>query len=182
MNGNGALGFAILTNRENYLKAIKEGKNKIYNMDDYCEVPSMERRIVMEYLKGTEYSVDVYIHNGKVIVAVPRERTQVSNGIVLDGTVVFNEELIQAATEITECVATSGFINLQFITTDDGYQLTDINARFGGSHVMSLGAGVNFPYLFLQYELLGEHVTVNPQWNTRMIRYRDHYFIPDEEV
>ncbi|WP_100009786.1 ATP-grasp domain-containing protein [Lentibacillus sediminis] len=177
VTGNGSMGFAVLTDRDNYLQAIEKGQNRIYNIADYLDVPSNERRIVMEYLDGKEHSVDVFIHEGEVITAVPRERTHVSNNIVLDGKVVFHKDLIEAATVITKAMATSGFINLQFITTDDGYKLTDVNARFGGSHVMSLGAGVNFPYLFLQYNVLGETETVNPVWNTRMVRYRDHYFI-----
>ncbi|MFB5663494.1 ATP-grasp domain-containing protein [Alteribacillus sp. HJP-4] len=136
--------------------------------------------MVMEYLDGNEYSVDVYIHDGKVITAVPRKRTGVSSGIVLDGTVVHNKMLIEAAEKITEAIAESGFLNLQFFINDHGCKLTDVNARFCGSQVMSLGANVNFPYLFLQYNLLGEYVSVNPRWNTRMIRYRENLFVYDD--
>ncbi|MFC3040092.1 ATP-grasp domain-containing protein [Virgibacillus xinjiangensis] len=177
VTGNGSLGFAILTNRDNFLKAIKSGKSKIYNIDDYCAIDSSDRRIIMDYLDGREYSVDIFLHRGEVVTAVPRERSQVSNGIVLDGTVVKKQDLIEASISISERLADSGFINLQFIETDDGFKLTDVNARFGGSHVMSLGAGVNFPYLFLQYNILGEQPKVEPNWNTRMIRYREHFFV-----
>lgn len=180
ISGYGALGFAILTDRPTYLKALKEGKSKIVNIDDYCDIPSTDRRLAMEYLGGTEYSVDVFVHNGKVVVAVPRERTGVSSGIVLDGKVIYNEELIQAATAITECLVTDGFINLQFFSSDEGYKLTDINARFCGSQVMGLGAGVNFPYLFVQYNVLGEKEKVTPRWNTRMIRFRDHFYVYED--
>ncbi|RAZ69369.1 ATP-grasp domain-containing protein [Planococcus maitriensis] len=180
INGYGALGFAMLTNRENYLRALKEGKSKIVNIDDYADIPSADRRIVMEYLGGTEYSVDVFMHQGEVVTAVPRERTGVSNGIVLDGKVVHNEELIEAAAEISKVLVTDGFINLQFFSTASGYRLTDVNARFCGSQVMSLGAGVNFPYLFIQYKLLGEREEVSPRWNTRMIRFRDHFYVYED--
>ncbi|RNF41153.1 ATP-grasp domain-containing protein [Planococcus salinus] len=180
ISGYGALGFAVLTDRPTYLQALKEGKNKIVNIDDYVDIPSTDRRIAMEYLGGTEYSVDVFVHNGKVVVAVPRERTGVSSGIVLDGKVIYNEQLIKAATDITESMVTDGFLNLQFFSSEDGYKLTDINARFCGSQVMGLGAGVNFPYLFLQYQVLGEYEKVTPRWNTRMIRFRDHFFVYED--
>lgn len=180
VTGYGSMGFSIVTNRENYLTALRAGKNKYVNIDDYCDLDSDARRIAMEYLAGKEYSVDVLLHNGKVVVAVPRERTGVSSGIVLDGKVVCNEALIEAATRITEKLASNGFLNLQFFKTDDGYKLTDVNARFCGSQVMSLGAGVNFPYLYLQYNVLQEYVEVQPRWNTRMIRYRDHFFIHED--
>ncbi|TWT07928.1 ATP-grasp domain-containing protein [Planococcus sp. CPCC 101016] len=180
VTGYGSMGFSVVTNRKNYLAALKAGKNKYVNVDDYCDLDSNDRRIAMEYLAGKEYSVDVLIHNGKVVTAVPRERTGVSSGIVLDGKVVYNEELIEGATRITEILADNGFLNLQFFKTSDGYKLTDVNARFCGSQVMSLGAGVNFPYLYLQYNMLQEYIEVQPRWNTRMIRFRDQFFVHED--
>lgn len=177
VDGHGALGFAILTDHQNYLKSIINGESKIYRIDDYCEILAGERRIAMEYMEGTEYSVDIFIHKGDMITAVPREREGVSNGIVLDGKVVFNQELINASAAIATSLISDGFMNLQFISTQNGYKLTDVNPRFCGSQVMSLGADVNFPYLFLQYNLLGEYPDVNPRWNTRMLRYREQLFI-----
>ncbi|WP_101842053.1 ATP-grasp domain-containing protein [Halobacillus sp. Marseille-P3879] len=181
VEGHGSLGFAILTDRDNFLEALKKGQNKVLNINDYCEIDTGERRIAMEYMDGMEYSVDVFIHEGEVIVAVPRERDGVSSGLVLDGKVVYNEELIEAATLITRQLATNGFINLQFIAAGDGYKLTDVNPRFCGSQIMSLGAEVNFPYLFLQYNVLGEYPEVDPKWNMRMIRYRDHLFVDENK-
>lgn len=179
VTGYGAMGFSIVTDRKRYLEAVKQGKNKFIAMEDFIEIGSGMRRIAMEYLDGAEYSVDVFMYDHKVIVAVPRERTGVSSGIVLDGKVVNNRELIKAATEVAESLAHNGFFNLQFFESEDGFKLTDVNARFCGSQVMSLGAGVNFPYLYIQYNLLKEYVEVEPQWNTRMIRYRDHFFIKE---
>ncbi|MFG6146952.1 ATP-grasp domain-containing protein [Halobacillus sp. B23F22_1] len=181
VEGHGAMGFAILTSRDNFLQALKKGQNKIIDLEDYCEVEADERRIAMEYLEGMEYSVDVFIHKGNVVTAVPRERDGVSSGLVLDGKVVYNEELIEAATTITEKLVTNGFINLQFIQSEKGYKLTDVNPRFCGSQIMSLGAEVNFPYLFLQYNVLGEYQSVDPKWNMRMIRYRDHLFVDENK-
>lgn len=180
VTGYGSMGFSIVTDRNHYLAALREGKNKYVNADDYGDLDSYDRRIAMEYLSGKEYSVDVLLHSGKVVTAVPRERTGVSSGIVLDGKVVFNEELIHAATQITEALADNGFLNLQFFETAAGFKLTDVNARFCGSQVMSLGAGVNFPYLYLQYNVLNEQVEVEPVWNTRMIRYREHFFVRED--
>jgi len=126
----------------------------------------------MPFIDGQEYSVDVFLHDHKVVVAVPRERAGVSNGIVLEGKVVYNEALIDAASQIAMALASEGYMNLQFFETTDGFKLTDINPRFAGSQVMSLGAGVNFPELFLKYSVFGEELEVNPIWNTQMFRYR----------
>lgn len=177
--GHGGLGFAILTNRENYLRAVKNGKSSIYNIEDYYDVDCTERRIVMEYLDGPEYSIDILVHRGEIVVAVPRKRNRVSNGIVIDGQVEFNKDLIEIASNVARTISNNGFLNLQFIKCNQGYKLTDVNARFCGSQVMSLGAGVNFPYLFIQYNLLNEYVSVSPKWGTRMVRYWESCFFYD---
>lgn len=181
VEGHGSLGFAILTDRKHYLQALKQAKPKVVNIEDYYDLHLCDRRIAMEYMKGSEFSVDVFLHNGQVAIAIPRERTGVSNGIVLDGYIVHNQRLIQIASEISPHLAVNGFLNLQFIATDEGYKLTDVNPRFCGSQVMSLGAGINFPYLFIQYHVLNERPIIEPIWNTRMIRYRDHFFVYEDE-
>ncbi|MFC3418884.1 ATP-grasp domain-containing protein [Salinicoccus hispanicus] len=81
---------------------------------------------------------------------------------------------------MTESLVTDGFINIQFMESETGYKLTDINPRFCGSQVMSLGANVNFPSLFIDYFHLGNAVPVEPVWNTRMLRFRDQIFISED--
>lgn len=179
VQGHGGLGFATLTNKANYLKAISEGKTKILNIEDYYEVKSNNKRMVMEYLSGIEYSVDVLVHDGEVVVAIPRRRNRVSNGIVIDGIVENNQEIIDMASKVAKAIAYNGFINLQFINSNEGFKLTDVNARFCGSQVMSFGAGVNFPYLYIKYNLLKDYVNVSPRWNTRMVRYWESCFFND---
>ena len=180
----GAIGTSVLTDREHFLKAMSENKKKYLNIEDYYDMTTFEgvERFVMPYLNSKEYSVDIFMHEGERIVAVPRERTGVSNGIVLEGKVEYNEELIQAATEIAETFISTGFMNIQFFKTADGYKLTDINPRFAGSQVNSLGAGVNFPEIFLTYEVLGETMDIEPDWDTQMFRYRVPVFYSSEDV
>lgn len=88
--------------------------------------------------------------------------------------------LIQASEDITESLVEGGFINIQFMKSDTGYKLTDINPRFCGSHVMSLGANVNFPPLFIEYLHFGNEVPVEPVWNTRILRFRDQIFVHED--
>jgi carbamoyl-phosphate synthase large subunit len=181
----GAIGAATLTDREHYLKALSQNKKKIINIDDYYDIPSYDGqdRFVMPFIEGLEYSVDIYLHNNEVVVAVPRERAGVSNGIVLEGKVIHNEKLIEAAAKISKSLISNGFMNLQFFETKDGYKLTDINPRFAGSQIMSLGAGVNFPKIFLTYNVLGKKLAIEPLWNTQMFRYRVPMFYhePNEQ-
>uniref|UniRef100_UPI00240990BE ATP-grasp domain-containing protein n=1 Tax=Atopococcus tabaci TaxID=269774 RepID=UPI00240990BE len=181
VKGYGALGFAIVTDRENFLKAVKSGNRKVTSVEDYLAVTEDTRRILMEKLEQPEYSVDVFVHDGEVVVAVPRKRTGVSNGLVLDGTIEKEEALLEVTEQIAGKLVNSGFFNMQFMHGKDGYKLTDVNPRFCGSQVMSLGAGVNFPKLFIQYAVLGETPVPEPIWGTRMMRYRETYFVRPED-
>lgn len=176
VEGYGATGFALLTNREQFLEAVNKQQTRIYDINDYVEATQNSRRMVMKQLEKPEYSVDTYVHDGEMVIAVPRNRSGVSSGLVIEGSVVKQEELIAISKDIVELFVEDGFINLQFMKEDGQFKLTDINPRFCGSHVMSLGAGVNFPELFLSYNLTDDRPIPEPIWNTRMYRYRDSFF------
>ncbi|MGD7045663.1 ATP-grasp domain-containing protein [Jeotgalibacillus proteolyticus] len=179
VTGYGAMGLRIVTDREGFMQALKKGEAKVVSYDDYLEMNFSTRRIAMPYFSGAEYSVDVYIADGKTVVEIPRERTGVSNGIVLEGKVLYMPELMKAAKDIGEKLVDNGFFNLQFMETDDGFKLTDLNPRFCGSQVMSLGANVNFPYLFIQHQVYGETLNAAPVWNVKMMRYRMPMFVKE---
>lgn len=176
VSGYAASGFAILTDRQHFLKAVRHQKNRIYDINDYIEAAPDTRRIMMPELESPEYSVDIYVHEGKTVVAVPRDRAGVSSGLVIEGSVVKEDHLIDLSTEIAERLIEDGFLNLQFMKEQGEFKLTDINPRFCGSQVMSLGAGVNFPSLFLTYQLTDDRPIPEPIWNTHMYRYRETYF------
>ncbi|PRO65340.1 hypothetical protein C6I21_09255 [Alkalicoccus urumqiensis] len=178
-NAHGALGFALLTDKEGYLQALSEGKKSVVWEEDYAAIPHHGRKMLMEYLAGQEYSVDMYLHRGKACAVIPRRRSGVASGIVLDGVVVEDQQLMKLAEEVGTLFMTDGFLNLQFMEQDGEYLLTDLNPRFCGSQIMSLGAGVNFPEIALRCSLDGECPEISPKWNTRMVRYRDQFFMEE---
>ncbi|MER2063776.1 MAG: ATP-grasp domain-containing protein [Alkalibacterium sp.] len=178
-SGHGATGFALLTSHDKFIKAIEQQQARVFAFEDYLKTRNTDSRMAMKNLDQPEFSVDLYVHDGKTVISIPRQRTGVSSGLVLDGTVIKHTELIEISSEIAEALITSGFINLQFMKEDDRFKLTDINPRFCGSQVMSLGAGVNFPELFLTYQLTDKRPIPDPKWNTRMVRYRESVFYPN---
>ncbi len=133
--------------------------------------------MAMEYLPGEEYSVDLLLQNNEVIVAVPRKRVRVSGGIVTQGYVEKKEELIEAAKSILPLLNLDYFVNVQFKYADDGSpKLIDINPRFCGSHIMSYGAGINFPLLAVKLALDESIDPLEPAWGRGMIRYWESLF------
>lgn len=179
-SGHGGIGaLKLVSKKEEFLKSIKLNNTNVYYWKDYIKTDIENPRLVMDYLEGEEYSVDIYAKNGNVHVSVPRKRTRVSNGIVIEGSIEKNNQIIKASHKISKILAISGFYNLQFIKSDKSISLIDLNARFCGSQVMSLGANVNFPLLNCEDYLNNYLPDIEPKWNTKMIRYWESYFYYD---
>ncbi|MCP4612531.1 MAG: ATP-grasp domain-containing protein [Planctomycetes bacterium] len=126
--------------------------------------------ICQEFIKGTEYTCDVYIDfDLKVRCVVPRKRIEVRTGEVSKAQVVKNTQIMRQATELVEKLgAGPGVITLQLFLTDKGdIKFVEINPRFGGGAPLSIKAGANFPKWILQ-ELSGR------KQNTRSDGFKDN--------
>ncbi len=112
--------------------------------------------ICQEFIKGTEYSCDVYIDFGmKVRCVVPRKRIEVRAGEVSKGQVVKNPHIMSEAAMLAETLgAGPGVITLQlFLTDDNRVKFIELNPRFGGGAPLSIKAGADFPKWILQEAL-----------------------------
>ncbi|MBI9017505.1 MAG: ATP-grasp domain-containing protein [Phycisphaerae bacterium] len=126
------------------------------------ELDVLSKRIkncmVQEYIKGEEYTCDVYVDNQmQVRCVVPRLRVEVRNGEVSKGRVVKDTEIMRIAAEVIEKLgAGPGVVTLQLIRSRTGeIKIIEINPRFGGGVPLSIKAGANFPKWMLE-ELIGK--------------------------
>ncbi len=132
--------------------------------------------ICQRFIKGTEYTCDVYVDFGiKVRCVVPRKRIEVRAGEVSKGQVVKHPRIMSEAARLVETLgAGPGVITLQlFLTDDDKVKFIEINPRFGGGVPLSIKAGANFPKWILQ-ESLGEKTNIRFNGfkdNLIMLRY-----------
>lgn len=133
--------------------------------------------VVMEYLPGEEYSVDVVATGDDVGPVVPRTRSRTRAGISFEGTVEERADLIEAASTICRELGVRYNINLQFRDDPSGEPaIIEINPRVSGTIVMCVGAGANMPYLGLKHAL-GESVPdPDVEWGTSMTRYWQEVF------
>jgi len=114
--------------------------------------------ICQEFVRGTEYTCDVYIDfNLKVRCVVPRKRIEVRSGEVSKAQVIKNTRIMkQAASLVEKLGAGPGIITLQLFLTGSGkIKFIEINPRFGGGAPLSIKAGADFPKWILQ-ELSGK--------------------------
>jgi len=131
-DGYASRGNAVVANRRELLFYAKKVPN--------C--------IVQEFVKGIEYTCDVYVDfDMKVKCVVPRIRLEIRAGEVSKSRIDKNIEIMKQAAELVEHLSAGpGVITLQLIVTEDRqYKFIEINPRFGGGAPLSIKAGADFP-------------------------------------
>lgn len=176
---NGSRGFRIVTN------SIDESDLLFRHKPDSTFItPENARRIlslkafpellVSEYLPGEEYSVDCLANQGEMLVAIPRLRKKINNGISIKGSFVEDLDVIRYCKKIISLLKLHGNIGIQFKANIQGQFLPiEINPRVQGTISAALGTGVNLPLLSIHQELnipvLPEELQV--KWGVHFGRY-----------
>ena len=141
-DGYAARGNVVVNNRKELAFFVKKVPNCI------CQ----------EFIKGDEYTCDVYVDfDMKIQCVVPRKRIEVRAGEVSKGQVIKNKKIMAEAKRLIEILqAGPGVITLQLFLTEDGrMKFIEVNPRFGGGVPLSVKAGANFPK-WLLLEMLGK--------------------------
>ena len=122
------------------------------------EAPEMPELMVMDYLPGMEYSVDLLADHGKTLYIVGRESNIILASIPQEATLVYNEEAYELSKKIVESLCLDGNVDLDFKFDEDGHpQLMEINPRLAATLSVIAAGGVNLLYLRVK-QLLGEEL------------------------
>lgn len=180
---NGLRGFRILTREIDRLELLINEKpmNVVATLEDVAPILREAERfpelLVMEYLPGKEYSVDVLADRGKPIVVIPRLREKIKMGISFVGITTRNEKVIESSKRIVETLKLNGNIGLQFREDNEGIpKIIESNPRVQGTIVLCTAAGANLVYLAVKLALGEAFSAPKPKWGTRMIRYWDEVY------
>jgi len=181
--GNGSRGFRIIDDKKDLAKLLFEEKpNSTYitmaqTLQIFRQMTAIPELLVMEFLPGEEYSVDVLADHGKTLVAIPRKRLQMNGGISVNCIVENNQEIISYCEDIVASLQLDGNIGIQVRADQNGvHKILEINPRVQGSIVACAAAGANLPYLAIK-KALGEPVgEIQVQWETEMIRCWDEVY------
>lgn len=156
-------------------------------MDEMCSIldemkicPDM---MIMEYLPGCEYTVDLLAEHGKVLYMAGRRNIVSSASIAMDSIVEKKERAYEICTEIVRLLGLDGNVGFDFmLDEEDEPYLTDLNPRVTATIVLFLAAGINFPYLRIK-QLLGEKLpALTIKYNTRLVRKYADILIAENEV
>jgi carbamoyl-phosphate synthase large subunit len=166
INGSASKGILVL---ETYAEL-----NNISNKENY---------LIQQFVKGEEYSVDVYvsIQDKKIVSIVPRIRLETQGGESIKSITIKEKRLIDFGREIIEKSGLVGPLTLQMIEDSDTKELyfMEINPRFGGAVLNSIFSGANSPKYIINdfYKIKNIY---NEDWTDKFLmirRFSEHYRI-----
>lgn len=179
---NGSRGFRIIDPNHDALNfLLNEKPNQAYiskaNFEDLISNNTITEMVLMEYLPGDEYSVDIF-KNETLEIIVPRRRVAMNSGISVEIIVEKSDEIVSYSREIINALNLNGVFGIQLKYGADGIPyILEINPRLQGTVIASVAAGANLPLIALESEFGVNHVMPTIRWGLRMIRrWEETYF------
>lgn len=131
-----------------------------------------ESLIAQEVLPGAEYSVDVLCDlKGTPIVAIPRERISISDGVSTRARVIRDELLVQLCLSMAHYLNIKGVACMQLKRDSKGFpRFLEVNARLGGSTRICSLAGFDVVGALVALAL-GNEVCITEYREITVIRY-----------
>ena len=153
-NGSGSRGFRILDANKSKFDAFMHDKpnSNTIQLEEMVEILKeadiFPRLLVMEYLPGTEYTVDLLVDNGKVLCNCCRKSTNMENSIMLDGIIDDNKAVLEVCAKVAENLKLDGNIGFDVKERKDGTPIImECNPRITAGIPFFAAAGANLPYL-----------------------------------
>lgn len=180
---NGSRGFRIISQNYDAIQNLfyKKPNNTYTSYQQLAEIlekaDTFPESLLMEYLPGDEYSIDLLVDHGKALYTIPRCREAMRLGISMISTLEQNKEIIEYCNAIAELFNLHGNIGIQVKKAFDGrFKILEINPRLQGTVVLNTAAGVNLPYYGILLALGEKIPQVNIKWGIQVLRFYDEYY------
>lgn len=127
--------------------------------------------MLMEYLPGDEYDIDLLASNGKVLYTAGRRNPEIVMSISQSSILEWNERAERIADQLVQALNLDGNLGFDFKFDANGEaQLLEINPRIDATVSIFAAGGLNLPYLRIK-QLLNEQLpNVNVNYGTRLKR------------
>lgn len=119
-------------------------------------VEKLDEMMLVEYMPGNEYTVDLLADHGRVLYMAGRENVVSLMSIAQESIVAKIDSAYETSKAIVEALGLDGNIGFDFMKDANGTPvLMDINPRITATVSVIAAAGLNLPYLRIK-QLLGE--------------------------
>jgi len=131
---------------------------------------SFNTLLVMEYLPGQEYSVDILRVKDKKLV-IPRSRASIKSGITFSGKIENNTLIEKYSIELADALDLKYCFGFQFILKNDIPYIIECNPRVQGSMVISTLGGANIILNSILNLLSEDMLPMDLKYDTLFTRY-----------
>ena len=177
-NGSGSRGFRIVDETVSRFDSFLHEKpsSGVVRLQELlsvlAEAEALPELLVMEYLPGSEYSVDLLADRGKSLVTCSRRSLRMENSIMLEAEIVDNSAVTDLCDRVTELLELDGCIGFDLKERADGTPvIMECNPRLTAGVPFFDLAGVNLPYLCVKKLLEEDLPKVNLDYG-KVIRRR----------
>jgi len=129
--------------------------------------------VVQDLLAGREFTVNLFVADGRTMCAVPHLRREVRAGEVSKAITLRHAALAAIAERLPAAVpGLAGALCFQAIEGPEGARLIEVNARFGGGFPLAHRAGAPFTRWLIE-QALGHAGSAHDGWQegVSMLRY-----------
>lgn len=183
---SGTRGFRVLSKKNNSENFFESQPGGVFA--DYEEVCSILKKqenfselLVMEFLPGQEYSVDILADNGEAQIIIPRTRDKIILGASFSGRTVNSAEIINISRKIVEGLGLDGVVGVQYRRDVNGaLKVLEVNPRVHGAVVLSFASGANIVKLSLKNILNIKWKKPKIKWGTKLSRYYSEVYIDEK--
>lgn len=177
VDGSGSRGVRIIdSDRNRYQIFVSEKPNSFFTsyedmLNILKEADEFHEMMLVEYMPGNEYTVDLLADHGTVLYEVGRENIVSLMSIAQESVITKIESAYVVCRRIVELLHMDGNVGFDFMKDAAGNPvLMDINPRVTATVSVIAAAGVNLPYLRIK-QLLGEKLPMcEPVYGTRLKR------------
>lgn len=161
-DSSGSRGVRIIDESKNrYQLFAHEKPNSFFtSFEDMLSIlenaEKLDDMMLVEYMPGNEYSVDLLADKGKVLYMAGRENIVSLMSVAQVSVVTKNDAAYEMSAKVVEALGLDGSIGFDFMKNANGMPvLMDINPRITATVSVIAAAGLNLPYLRIK-QLLGE--------------------------
>ena len=187
VDGSGSRGVRIIdSSKSRYQIFVHEKPNSFYtSYEDMISILSEPETItemmLVDYMPGNEYTVDLLAQQGEVLYMVGRENVVSLMSIAQESILTPNEHAYEVSKQIVKALNMDGNVGFDFMKDENGIPvLMDINPRLTATVSIAAMGGVNLQYLRIK-QLLGEPLPkCEIRYGTRLRRrYLDMFSDPE---
>lgn len=152
----------------------EEMKSILKDAERHGGVPEL---LVMEFLPGDEFNVDLLAETGRVLYTAGRRNPLMLMSITQESILEYNDRADKISRKLVEKLSLDGNIGFDFKYDIGGnVQLLEINPRIDATVSIMAAGGLNLPYLRVK-QLLGEELpNVEIQYGVRLKRRYQEMF------